>query len=371
MNTRVRILSVGILTMVLATAWVSCCDDNNSSNPAFDRSALLQNVADNIIIPAYADLEAEVKSLQSEATAFTQNPTLTSLAAAQLAWEKTYLSWQYANAFNFGPGGEEGLRKGLIEEIGTFPVSETKINSILSSGAYNLNDFNRDARGFLAVEYLLFSLTENDQAIVDGFSSTTRKKYLNDLIANIKSRLNDVATAWNGSYKATFISNNGTDVGSSTSQFYNEFVRSFETIKNFKIELPLGKRPGQTKIEPQLVEAYYSGKSVKLLKAHLIAIENIWYGRKKDGTDGVGFEEYLKRVTGGPELMASTKAQLEQIKTKMNAIPEIPRLSTQVKTAPMPVDNLRIELQKHTRYFKSDMSSLLGLAITFSSGDGD
>jgi uncharacterized protein len=35
------------------------------------------------------------------------------------------------------------------------------------------------------------------------------------------------------------------------------------------------------------------------------------------------------------------------------------------------VDALHTELQKHTRFFKSDMSSLLGIAITFSSGDGD
>jgi hypothetical protein len=42
-----------------------------------------------------------------------------------------------------------------------------------------------------------------------------------------------------------------------------------------------------------------------------------------------------------------------------------------VQSAPTAATNFHTELQKHTRFFKSDMSSLLGLAITFSSGDGD
>ncbi len=366
-----RVLSATILAAVLATCWLACDEGDANSGDDFDRSLMLQNIADNIIVPAYADLASEVTSLQSTAMAFTQNPTPATLSAVQQAWEETYLAWQYANAFNVGPAGEEGLRKGLIEELGTFPVSESKINAILSSGVYNLSDFNRDARGFLAVEFLLFNLNDDNQAVVDSFNSAIRKQFLNDLIANIQARVGEVNIAWNGGYRSEFINNNGTDVGSSTSQLYNEFVRSFESIKNFKVELPLGKRPGQTQIEPALVEAYYSGISVKMFKTHVQAIENTWYGKNKEGSDGIGFEEYLENVTGGNELIASTKAQLELVKSAMNAIPETPRFSVQLQNTPESIDAFRIELQKNTRYFKSDMSSLLGIAITFSSSDGD
>jgi uncharacterized protein len=368
---RTKILGTTWLALVLATCWLACDEGDSNTGDDFDRSLMLQNLADNVIIPAYAELADKATLLQSAAGAFTENPTVASLDVAQQAWVETYLAWQHANAFNFGPAGEEGLRKRLVEELGTFPVSGEKINTILSTGTYNVSDFNRDARGFLAVEFLLFSLSDNDQAIVDAFSSTIRKQFLNDLIADIKIRVNEVNTAWNGDYRLSFINNNGTDVGSSTSQVYNEFVRSFEAIKNFKVALPLGKEPGQTQTEPTLVEAYYSGKSVQLFKAHVEAIENIWYGKKKDGTDGVGFEEYLQNVTGGNELVASTKLQLEAVKSTMNAIPETPRFSIQLDSAPTPIEAFLTELQKHTRYYKSDMSSLLGIAITFSSSDGD
>jgi hypothetical protein len=47
------------------------------------------------------------------------------------------------------------------------------------------------------------------------------------------------------------------------------------------------------------------------------------------------------------------------------------RLDSLITTNPQPAIDLHTELQRHTRFFKSDLSSLLGLTITYSSGDGD
>src|SRR5690606_14529929 len=118
----------------------------------------------------------------------------------------------------------------------------TKINNSINSGQFNVNEFNRDARGFLAIEYLLFggiNVSNND--VLNLFlSQSNRKNYLKECASNIKSRIDGVVSAWDGSYKNEFISNDTTDVGSSTSKLYNEFIKGFETNKNFKIELPLG-----------------------------------------------------------------------------------------------------------------------------------
>jgi len=148
-------------------------------------------------------------------------------------------------------------------------------------------------------------------------------------------------------------------------------VKSFETIKNLKLELPLGKRPGQTQVEPKLVEAYYSSNSLEFLEIHIQTIERIYFGKSKTGTDGLGFKDYLETVTNGKELVASTLSQWEKVITSLNSIPTTSPISVLVQSNTEPLDNLRIELQKQTRFFKSDMSSLLGIAITFSSGDGD
>ena len=360
-----------ILILVFLVVISACKNKNSDPAERFDRAKMLENYAQNLIKPAFQDLQSQVNILQAATNNFVQNTDLQNLQSLQTAWENAYLSWQYASAYNFGPAGEQGLRKGLIEEIGTFPVSETKIEDAIAGGNANFNDFNRDARGFLAVEYLIFNLNEDNAAILANFASTNRKNFLLGAVSNLKTRIDEVVAAWNASYLNEFISNAGTDAGSSTSQLYNEFVKSFESIKNFKLGLPLGKRPGQTQAEPTRIEAYYSGKTLKMIREHLQAVENIWYGKDKNGNDGIGFKEYLGSVEGGTNLIVSTENQWLAVREALNAIAPSPRISTQIISTPTALDKLHNELQKHTRFFKSDMSSLLGIAITFSSGDGD
>jgi len=361
--------------LVLAVLFTFSCKKEKvkQEEDGFDRDLMLKNYAENLILPSYRDAQSSVNLLVASINAFHDDLSLQNLESAQNAWITAYGEWQYANAFNIGPAAEEGINKSMFEEVSTFPVSETKINNSINSGQFNFNDFNRDARGFLALEYLLFggvSVSNND--VLNLFlTQSNRKSYLKECGSNIKLRIDRVVNEWNGSYKNEFISNNTTDVGSSTSRLYNEFVKSFETNKNFKIELPLGLRPGQTQAEPQLVEAYYSGKSLYFMKIQLNAIENIYYGKSKNGVDGLGFEDYLKSVTGGPDLVSSTVSQWAKVKESINAISTTEPISQQIVNNPQPIENFRIELQKHTRFFKSDMSSLLGIAITFSSGDGD
>ncbi len=361
-----------ILALCAASTISSCDSTKNSPSDTFDRGTMLQNMADNLIRPAYNNLYSKALALQAAVQNFNTNPDINSLTTLQNTWQEAYLQWQFANAYNFGPAGEAGAQKGLIEEIGTFPVSVVKLESNASTGVWNVTDSNRDARGFLAIEYLIFGTAATREDIVAAFSvAPDRKTYLSALTDNLLARIEAVNNEWNGGYYSNFITNKGADVGGSTSQLYNEFLRSFESIKNFKLGLPLGKRPGQIQTEPTLVEAYYSGKSLECLQTHLTAIENIWYGRSAGGQDGVGFREYLENVTGGEALISSTETQLNALRSALNAVPATPSLSAQITANPAALDNLYTEIQKMTRYYKSDLSSLLGIAITFSSSDGD
>lgn len=352
--------------VVLACSKTETIDDKSTS---FDRTVFLQNMANTIIKPNFAALKTKTDALDAAIQKFANESNEPNLIAAQTAWEDAYTIWQHCNAFNFGPA-EFPVFGTLNENIGIFPVNTTKIEDNIKNNSLSFDNFFRDTRGFLALDYLLFDLENNSKVLTKyGTTATVRKQYLKNVSADIKKKVDEVNTGW-ATYTSTFTANNGTDAGSSTSYLYNEFIKSFESIKNFKVTLPAGKRVGQTKAEPEKVEAYYSGKSVKFMKEHLKAIENIWAGRTMDGKDGVGFEEYLSTVTGGSALIVSTKTQLATVNTALNAIPN-DRLSATIQSKISLVETLGNELQKQTRYYKSDMSSLLGIAITFSSGDGD
>ena len=148
---------------------------------------------------------------------------------------------------------------------------------------------------------------------------------------------------------------------------YNEFVKSYENLKNFQLGLPLGLRPGQTAVAPNLVEAFYSGQSLHFLKLQLASLENIWRG----GSQEKGFKNYLNSVTGGPALVATTEAQLGMIRQKIDAISDQVSMQQQLVDNAQPLLDLHTEIQKNTKNYKSDLSSLIGIAITYSSGDGD
>lgn len=359
----IKMKNTFILSLVLLALLVSCDEkENDKKQYAFDRKAMLESYADKIIIPAYERLKEQTGRLQQVLNTLADTPTLTNLEMAQNAWRNAYLAWQSVNSFNFGPA--ESPFGTLLDEVGTFPCSVTKIESYISRGDNSFQNFDRDARGFIAIEYLIFSLEDKQETILSLLqNSTNRRNYLKALGLRLHNEVSKVATGWT-TFKSDFIKNSGTDAGSSTAELYNEFVKSYESIKNFKVGLPAGKRPGQTKTEPHLVEAYYSGTSVDMLKAHFQSIEKIWRG------DTIGFRDYLMTVEGGKNLVTATEAQLL---ATQKAIAQLPteRLSETIEKNFSVVNKLHDELQKLTRFFKSDMSSLLGISITYDSGDGD
>ena len=347
--------------LFMALFFSNCDNSNGGLSDSFDRKSMLQAYAAYIIRPAFDQLQVKVNDLHTAFVQYEAAQNTPNLEQVKTSLAGAYGAFQQANAFNFGPAGENGTKKGLVEEIGTFPVNTALTETFITNNDYSLNNFNRDTRGFAALEYLLYfdaNGTLSDNA--------TRRAYFRAVLNHIMARVADVKNGWE-TYATAFVDNNGTDAGSSTSMLYNEFVRSFEAIKNFKVGLPAGKRPGQTAPAPELAEGYYSGQSLDLLKAHLAAIDLIYHGNANVN----GFDAYLNSITGGTELVAATEAQWAKVNAVLNNIPtDQPFNVLLAQNHPM-IDSLHTELQRHTRFFKSEMSSIMGIAITFSSGDGD
>ncbi|MFA0961952.1 imelysin family protein [Roseivirga sp. BDSF3-8] len=367
-HTKLYIYSLAVFILLIQAC---SSDDGGEGVSEFDRQAMLENIGTNLIVPAYEELDMETGALSTAIDAFVADPTVSNLMAARTAWESAFTAWQYAAPYNFGPADTNvGMLSVLIA---TWPVDVSLVEQKITSGDLAMNTLDRDTRGFLTAEYLLFGNGKDEATVVADFSGAendNRRKYLVAVVDDIDTRVNEVDAGWD-TYLSSFISNDGTSPGSSVSLLFNEFNRYFELVKNFKIGLPAGTRPGQEAPAPGTTEAYYSKQSLQYAFYSLEAVENIWYGRGANGTDAVGFEEYLASVPGGPELAQDTKASWSNLLATMNAIPSQQPLSESVVSNQQAVADAYTALQQHTRYFKSDLSSRLGISITYSSGDGD
>jgi predicted lipoprotein len=365
---KLQFFFLALLASVTVLGLVGCDEEGNVVDPGedFDRAAMLQSVADGLIIPNFTRLQSSVNTLSTAAERFAQTTTQENLLAVRTAWEQAVRDHQHCSAFGFGPG--ELLLGPYAQVLGAFPANEAKIEENLVNPNFNLpNSFDTDVRGFYAVEYLIYGDDIAEADLLDGFDQN-RKDYLLLLVGELVSTFNGIVEEWNTSYRQEFTENDGTSAGSPVSLYYNAFVKDYENLKNFKLELPAGLTAGQQGPDGSLVEALYSGISRDLVVEHFESSKNIYFGRTRDGNELIGFDAYLESVVGGPELVSSTTTAIGIIDAAIGNLPQ-GRLSDNVG-APEVV-TLRNELQNNTANFKASMSSLLGISITFNSGDGD
>jgi uncharacterized protein len=350
-----------LLLAVLALFSTACDNDNGGTNNDFDRKQMLADYVATIVQPRFDGLYLAAEQLAMASQTFEQDASMDNLAQVKTKFQAVNAAFQRANAFNFGPMAENGLQKSMVEELGTFPCNTTKIEAEISDGVFSSDNFDRDARGLAAMDYLLYGTAQ--PSLIDAAS---RRAYFVFVVEHFSAYLSNKRTALDA-YLAEFPNNNGTDAGSSTSLLYNEFVRNFEAVKNFKVGLPAGKRPGQTGPAPELSEGFYGGSTLDLLRSNLVAIKGIYSGE----TGKLSFDDYLQTVVGGPELVMATTAQWDKVWTALNNVPTDQPFKELLAQQHPSIDSLHTELQRHTRFFKSEMSSVLGIAITYASGDGD
>ena len=151
----------------------------------------------------------------------------------------------------------------------------------------------------------------------------------------------------------------------------NQLVYDYEILKNDEIGIPAGiQSMGAT--YPTKVQAYYSKTSVQLALLHLQAMQNIYLGKSATAGDGLGLDDYLIKVNAqynGGSLNDAIKAQFATATAKLQALSD--PLSANITTNNTAVTAAYTELQKLTVLLKTDMTSSLGILITFGDNDGD
>ncbi len=373
MNNYRLIFTITAMMAIISVGIVTGCKKENPApdepEDTFDRTSMLTNFADSLIIPQYTALSAELAILEVQANSFNAAPDVAELNALRAAFQQAYYAYQSVSIFEFGPAETESFRL----NCNTFPTDTAQIILNVSNGTYNLFlASNLDAKGYPALDYLLYGRNVSDATIVSYFAtSANRRTYLSDLVQHLRTHTQNVLNAWLNTYRGTFIASNGNSIGSSLGYLVNQLNYDLELIKNAKLGIPLGKMTLGIPV-PEKCENYYSGQSVWLASAALNNIENCYLGRSTNGNDGSGFDNYLDHLGAQYQsgtLNAAIQSHFLDAKVKLQAVPD--PLSTQVVSNPAVVDTAYRAVQRLLVLLKTDMPSNLGIVITYQDTDGD
>jgi predicted lipoprotein len=329
--------------------------------PRFDRQAMLENIVNEVILPALEAFTDRTAELESEARSFSTNPSAEGLTALQESWLAAALAWKRAELYPFG--GTILLHTSIEKR----PVNDEFIEEFIATEPVLDEDFieriGSTAKGLGAVEYLIFDPEKGDEGVLESFSDPRRRAYLAALAANLNSRAETLHAAWapdGDNYQQTFIeaAADGADLDGSISMLANEMIERTEMMVKDKIGAPLGKDAFGDP-SPESAEAYRSGASLELSIATVEALR---------ATFNAGLDDYLVHL-GGEATAGSIAAQFETVLADLAAVG--PPLEEAVLARPERVEPVYESLRGLLKLVKTDMANQMGITITFSDNDGD
>jgi len=346
---------------------LACGKSKKTEDKVFDLQGMLSNVAANCIVPAYQDLQVNINALSLATEAFSTTTSSGNLADLRSKFKLAYLSWQKCEVYEFGPAENVLLRA----NCNIYPVDTLKIESNIDSASMNLDLLNNsNAKGFPAIDYVLFGENKSDADVLALFTAAVdaanRKLYLKTLVSSMQTKINAVVLEWD-SYQSTFTGNTDYSVGSSISLLVNAMNKYYEGyLREGKIAIPVGIRSLGIAL-PKQTEAYYGGFSVELLKASALAFQNLYLGQY-GSTNGLGIDDHLIAFDG-KAIDDNIKAKLQDAIAASTTLSD--PLSQNIISNQAAVETVFSKLQKVVLPFKVDMPSKLGVLISYQDNDGD
>ena len=369
MNRKYYLLSTLVL-LTISTSLISC---KKEEEQGYNRQLILENVGNNIVLPLLSDLQTHANALAQAGTNFNDQPSLANLTNVQEAWKTAVLSWEKAIVFNTGPIKVQDM----IIKIDFNPVRPNLVTNVLNDNATldqaYISNAGAAAKGFPALEYLLFDRTLTNDQILALFTTDTqaarRRAYVKAITEDISEKTTTILQEWQTSgqnYLATFISNSqgGNDA---VNALANNMIETAENITNTKLADPLGVKLSGGTIQPESAEAWRSGTSLEHMLANLETLEQVF-----TGANGEGFDDYLdalKSTNNGQSLSEAIKQQINTTREALNGIS--PSVYEAVIGNSAQVQVAYEAAQQLVLIIKVDMMNALGGIVTFNDNDGD
>ncbi|MDH5517567.1 MAG: iron-regulated protein A precursor [Gammaproteobacteria bacterium] len=278
------LLSIAASALSLGACSGSAPAGNN--NLYYDANPVISNLADNVIVASYQELNTEAALLKTAITALNGSDDLSSgaLISAQNAWKATRGPWERSEGFLIGPVDSLGIDP----KLDSWPLNTVDLATAVNSGFSS--NASEDVQGFHTIEYLLFG---------DGILSNTRSTelspneltYLQDLLTNFTSHTQTLVDAWTIQYNPSDV-NSGpyvnelklTGDGLYLSQLavmeelINGMIGIVDEVGNGKIADPFAADINSA--DTTLVESQYSWNSLTDFHNNIQSVLNVYSGKK-------------------------------------------------------------------------------------------
>jgi len=346
--------------------------NNNSYDDGFNRSELLTNLTDNIIIPSYNNFQQELINLEQSAINFTNNTDQDNLESLRSSWLDAYMAWQHIEMFDIAKAEEIDFRR----KMNAYPCNTIRIDINISSENYDLNNSNHySAQGFPALDYLLNGLTD-PIILFSGNDGQNYINYLNSLIQYMLLNTNEIINEWNNN-RDLFINSTENTASSSLNKLTNDFIFYYEKgFRANKIGIPAGVFSGSPL--PENVEAYYHNlnnntTSKNLALEAFVCIQKFFVGQYFDNSsEGTGISDYLNHLNAQEQgnnlsdLIISTFDEAELAITELDQ-----DLMSQINTNNYDMLVTYDKIQAAVPLLKIDMLVYLSIDVDYIDADGD
>ncbi len=352
----------------------SCSDSTDSNENVidnFDRKIILENVTDNIILPAFNDFNPKVAQLKESIDQFSISPTLPNLETVQELWFESYKSWQHLEMFNIAKAEELYF----LQKMNTYPASVSRIENNINTNIYDLesNNNNWSAQGFPALDYLLFGLADTNFDTLIFYQNNENLAYLNYLKAVVSQMLqitNMVHQDWI-LIRDIFVSSTENSATSSLNMLTNDFIYYFEKgLRTNKFGIPAGVFSGNN-TRPANVEAYYNSTISKILSLEALgAVEDFFSGKSYNtASTGESLKSYINYMTDNTTLSSTIQMKFSDSKQLINSLDD--NFSNQIATDNDSMIDVFNKLQEGVVLLKTDMLSVLSISVDYIDADGD
>ena len=369
-----------IFYFILFTFTIIACSSDSEDEidqiTQFDRSSILKNYVENIIIPRYNDFKSELDNLKTAVDNFTQTPNTSNFDEVHITWLNTYKKWQHIEMFNIAKA-EEIM---YFNTINTYPIDEIRMEENISSQKLDLSNSNDwSCQGLSGVDYMLHGIGVSKEEIIQHYKDDSNYgNYLKNLLTIMTSNTADIVQDWS-TYKSTFTGSSGNSNTSSLNMLTNDFIYYFEKgLRTNKIAIPVGYFSGGNPF-PEKTEAYYSSKnsfqdvSKILAKEALTASESLFLGKSSSGSVGASLKTYLDYLHSADvnknNLSPIIVTNFQKAHQALDDLNE--NFIDQINSDKSKMLNTFDKLQALVVNMKTDMLSILSIQVDYIDADGD